>query len=144
MKVTILSILMFIIFLSSGLAQENNPFFPIIINGKFGFIDKTGNVVITPKFDEIMPFSEGLALVVLNHKKIFIDKTGKVVIEPKNFEPINNFTDGLARGEVTNRKRYNKGYIDKAGRLVIDNPKVWGLASFPKVWLACNQQNGDS
>ena len=30
---------------------------------KYGFIDKSGKVVIEPQFDEAYPFSEGLAWV---------------------------------------------------------------------------------
>lgn len=92
-------------------AQEESDsvkLFRIIKNGKFGFIDKKGNVVIEPKFDDVQDFSEDLALVTLNKQKVFIDKTGKLVIEPKDFEPINGFTNGLARGNVINKKRYTK------------------------------------
>lgn len=117
---------------------ESVKLFRIIKNGKFGFIDKKGNIVIEPKFDDVQDFSEDLALVTLNRKKGFIDKTGKLVIEPKDFEPINGFTDGLARGNVTNRGRYTKGYIDKSGKLVIDNQQIWGACEFSE-GLACVQ-----
>ena len=119
-------------------AQEKTSvrLFRIIKNGKFGFIDGKGNVVIEPKFDDVQDFSEDLALVSLNGKKGFIDKTGKLVVVPKDFEPINGFTDGLARGNVTSRERYTKGYIDKSGKLVIDNPQIWGACEFSE-GLAC-------
>ena len=120
-------------------AQETETpvrLFRILKNGKFGFIDVKGNVVIEPKFDDVQDFSEGLALVSLNRQKVFIDRTGKVIITPKDFEPINGFTDGLARGNVINRERYTKGYIDKSGKLVIDNPQVWGACELSE-GLAC-------
>ncbi|MGI7157691.1 WG repeat-containing protein, partial [Campylobacter coli] len=53
------------------------------LNGKWGFIDKSGKFVIEPKFDSIWDFSEGLAKVGLNGKYGLIDKSGKIVIEPK-------------------------------------------------------------
>ncbi|EAK1349894.1 WG repeat-containing protein, partial [Campylobacter coli] len=53
------------------------------LNGKWGFIDKSGKIVIEPKFDGVGNFSEGLAGVELNGKWGFIDKSGKIVIEPK-------------------------------------------------------------
>jgi hypothetical protein len=31
------------------------------VDKKWGYIDKTGNVIIEPKFDWAIPFSEGLA-----------------------------------------------------------------------------------
>ncbi|ECC1273812.1 WG repeat-containing protein, partial [Campylobacter coli] len=53
------------------------------LNGRWGFIDRSGKFVIKPKFDSIWDFSEGLAKVKLNGKYGFIDKSGKIVIEPK-------------------------------------------------------------
>ncbi|MFH5163641.1 WG repeat-containing protein [Campylobacter coli] len=53
------------------------------LNRKYGFIDKSGKIVIEPKFDGVGNFSEGLAKVKLNGKYGFIDKSGKIVIEPK-------------------------------------------------------------
>jgi len=42
-------------------ADESTPLFSIEQNGKWGFIDKTGKIVIEPKFDIAWDFSEGLA-----------------------------------------------------------------------------------
>jgi hypothetical protein len=47
---------------------------------KYGFIDKTGKEVIKPQYQEVHPFSEGLALVEKNDKYGYIDRTGKEVI----------------------------------------------------------------
>jgi hypothetical protein len=48
---------------------------------KWGFIDKTGKVIVPPKYDYALPFYEGLSQVRLNGKyfyiKVFPD--GKVV-----------------------------------------------------------------
>lgn len=38
------------------------------VNGKYGYIDKTGKIIITPQFDEAYPFSEGLASVKIGGK----------------------------------------------------------------------------
>ena len=40
----------------------------IRLNGKYGFIDKTGREVIPIKYDYVFNFSEGLATVQLNGK----------------------------------------------------------------------------
>ena len=108
--------------------------FRIFQNRKFGYMDHKGRVVIQPQFDDAQDFSEGLALVVSKGQKQFIDETGRVVIIPKDFEPINGFTDGLARGDITNRS-YTKGYIDKSGKLVIDT-QAMGACEFSE-GLAC-------
>jgi len=51
---------------------------------KYGYIDKTGKIVIEPKFDNAWSFSEGLARVKIDDKDGYIDKTGKYVWEPTN------------------------------------------------------------
>lgn len=48
--------------------------------GKWGFIDKELNVVIDFLYDDVFPFSEGLAAVQLNGKKGFINRKGEIVI----------------------------------------------------------------
>ena len=51
---------------------------------KWGYIDKTGKIVIQPQFSQAGTFSEGLATVLIENgtKKnyVMIDKTGKIVI----------------------------------------------------------------
>lgn len=49
-------------------------------NGKYGFVDKTGKVVITIQYDYAGSFSGGLASVMQNGKSGFIDKKGEIVI----------------------------------------------------------------
>jgi len=48
-------------------------------DGKVGYIDDHGTIVIPPKFDEAMPFCNGKAAVELGGKQLTIDKTGAVV-----------------------------------------------------------------
>ena len=62
---------------------------------KYGFIDKSGKVVIEPQFDSASNFSEGFACVEKDGKWGFIDKSGKVVIEPQ-FDDADAFSEGLA------------------------------------------------
>jgi hypothetical protein len=54
---------------SEGLARAE-------VNGKWGFIDKKGNMVIPAVYDSAWDFSKGLALVYINGKYGFIDKKG--------------------------------------------------------------------
>jgi hypothetical protein len=49
---------------------------------KWGYIDKTGQMVIPPKFSGALGFTEGLAAVVTGDKWGYIDKTGKYVWAP--------------------------------------------------------------
>ena len=54
---------------SEGLAS-------VEINGKCGFIDKSGTKVIPCKYDEAWYFSEGMAEVKLNGKYGYVNKSG--------------------------------------------------------------------
>ena len=56
---------------------------PYIQNGKYGFFDLEGKIVINPQFEYATVFRENLALVKTtgdNGKWGFIDNTGKIVI----------------------------------------------------------------
>jgi hypothetical protein len=82
------------------------------LGSKYGFIDRSGKVVIEPKFDLTFHFSEGLAAVQIGGKWGYIDKTGKMVIEPKALAHVEDFHHGLAF-VTTKDGRYV--YIDRSG-----------------------------
>lgn len=85
---------------------------------KFGFMDKTGEIVIPCVYDDIdgvfYNFSGGLAAVRLDGKWGFIDKTGKEVI-PFQYDYAMAFSDGLAA--VLKNDKW--GYINQKGEEVI-------------------------
>ena len=56
----------------------------VSLNGKLGFIDKTGKEVIPIKYDDAWGFSEGLAFVELNGKLFYINKRGECVKDCNN------------------------------------------------------------
>ena len=85
----------------------------IKMGGKWGFIDKTGKVVIPPQFDIVLCFSEGLAPIGMGGKWGFIDQTGKIVIPPQ-FDAVRWFSEGLAAIEMGGKW----GFIDKKGRTI--------------------------
>ena len=102
---------------------------------KFGFIDKTGTVVIPCIYDAANDFSNGLTMVRKGDDVLFIDQAGQEVAPP---EPETNviFSEGLAAvGDQTGTKR---GYIDNDGNEII--PYIYdgvrhfseGLASVKK------------
>jgi hypothetical protein len=86
-------------------------------DGKWGFIDATGKVVIDPQFDEAWDFSEGLATVRIGEKWGFIDVSGQYVVDPQ-FDETWYFSEGLAPVRVGEEW----GYIDTMGQYVI-NPQ---------------------
>lgn len=82
---------------------------------KWGYIDKTGEYVIEPKFEEASAFSEGLAKVKINGKYSYVDKNGKLAVSTMFFDA-DDFSNGLAAV----RKDFYWNYIDKKGNVVIE------------------------
>ncbi|EOH9096172.1 WG repeat-containing protein [Campylobacter coli] len=85
------------------------------IDGQWSFLDKNGEIIAKPEFDDIWSFWEGLASVGLNGKIGLIDKSGKFVIKPK-FDSIWSFREGLAKVGLNGKY----GLIDKSGKIVIE------------------------
>lgn len=88
-------------------------------NGKYGYLDKNGNIIIDFIYDGADDFSEGLARVykTIHDEDIygFIDEFGNEII-PIKFEYALPFKEGLAIIRM-NRKF---GYIDGSNKIVID------------------------
>ncbi len=108
---------------ANGLAVIGGSFIGTTIatfgmNTKYGYINKTGAMVIAQKFDEAFDFSEDLASVKVGSKYGFIDKTGRMVIAP-TYDAPGFFKDGIAiveQGKLSyvidknNHKVFEKGY----------------------------------
>lgn len=74
--------------------------------GKFGYIDKSGKVIIAPQFFAAKDFADGLAAVrveeTADSKYGYIDRTGRMVITPR-FNQAGPFSEGLAPIGLDNR-----------------------------------------
>lgn len=94
------------------------------VNGKWGFIDRNGKLVIPAKFDAADSFCGGLAVVAVNKgdklKFGFIDKTGKYTVQPK-LNYITAFADGIA--QFSN----DAEYIQRSTYFVVDTTAHYGL-----------------
>ena len=53
----------------------------VIVDGRWGYMDKTGREVIPCQYDRADDFHDGMAQVTLGDRLLFIDKTGREVIE---------------------------------------------------------------
>ena len=80
-------------------SQIIRELFPVEVEGKFGYIDKTGKIVIAPKFDYASGFTEGLAEIRVGNPETglfgYIDTSGKIVIKPK-YQSAGTFSEGVA------------------------------------------------
>lgn len=73
---------------------------------KYGFIDKTGSLVIPLEYDRAYNFTDGLAPVMADGKYGFIDKTGAVVV------PLEYYTVGPVYGGENDTVRFC--YVQKS------------------------------
>jgi len=102
-------------------AADSNPRLTFVEdNGKYGYIDETGKLVIEKKFEFAAPFSEGLANVKSGGKWGFIDEKGEFVIEPK-YDRTGPFREGLGYVALGGKS----GFVDKKGAVVIKIEHDW-------------------
>lgn len=83
--------------------------------GKWGYKNGRGKTVIEAKFDNVLPFRNGVARVKVNEKFGFIDESGKALVEPK-YSEAGSFGDGLA--PVKDGEKF--GFIDRSGKMIIE------------------------
>ncbi len=115
----------------SGSAQLENPgtrgrdgksLRPLLIRGKYGYVDAAGKVVIAPRFDGADSFSEGLAVVLDSGRFGYIDSLGSFAI-PAKYRHARAFRDGYAP------VRFDSAWltIDRGGKPVVaalsDDPR---------------------
>lgn len=96
---------------------------PLLVDSRYGYVDKSGQVVIAPRFREAVEFTEGLAAVVRSDDDTFsyIDRTGNIAVRPSSgFQWANAFPfiDGLARVDILTPRGLRRAYVDHKGRHV--------------------------
>ena len=116
---------------------------PVYENGRWGYADRGGRVVIAARFDAALPFANGLARVGVvdeefpeigaspNIKWGYIDERGRVLVELR-YAVLHDFSAGLAAAAVLDvekperpvagrgdRRNLKWGYVDRDGREVI-------------------------
>lgn len=89
---------------------------PIVKNGKWGFINTNGDIVIKPIYEKVWPFSNGLAAVAIkslnNYEIGFIDKLQQTkinFIETNNLSQFPIFENGYF--VLNNRIHNDKGVV---------------------------------
>ena len=129
-KTSFVSVLLIVVALATNSPtprQQVATLFPIVKDGKWGFIDRSGKIVIAPQFDGVSGFHDGLARVTAGGRVVFINVNGQIVLTPQ-FQIIDDFSEGLAAVNMGQKRDPNIGlilepgrwgYIDKTGKLVI-------------------------
>lgn len=128
---------------------DSEVLLPVVIDGKWGFINQTGKIVIEPQFAEVEDFSEGLAAAAEPTGKEdkwgsrilrwgYIDETGNWKIRPR-FHSARKFSEGLAYVQL--KEIYKGGYINQNGEMVI-KPIFSGGSRFRNGVASVNYEMG--
>lgn len=104
--------------LSIQAQQTDRALFPVQHGDRWGYIDRSGKIVIEPQFERAEEFSEGLAAIELDGKWGFIDTNGKLIVEPQ-YSSAQRFSEGLARIQIGADLDGKWGFIDHTGQTVI-------------------------
>ena len=82
--------------------EAGNPLIKVNKEGLWGYIDKTGMVVVNTYWNNLWPFSEGRSLFTKYNMYGFLDESGKIIIAP-DWEHAESFSDGLALVRLNNK-----------------------------------------
>ena len=119
--------------------------YPVKVGGKWGYMNKSGSLVISPKYDGAEPFHEGMALVEfkwashfdhgalkIDMDRGFVDTSGKPAFHV-NFSQnseynsatagstvVGSFSNGRLRVELRKGLYSFFGFLDPSGSIVID------------------------
>ncbi|MDP4153537.1 MAG: WG repeat-containing protein [Bacillota bacterium] len=102
------------------LEKDEGCLFKFEQNGLWGFMDRGGNVIISPQYNDAEDFSEGLAVVEKGDKYGYINEKGETVI-PFQYDEARSFHCGLAGivkpGDTFHGEPpiYTVNYIDQKG-----------------------------
>lgn len=96
-------------------------------DGKWGYRDRNGKMIIPPRYNYANPFSEGLAVVLALGKYMIIDKTGNIVATTKfqidkdtvRNPSVQDLSEGFAAAGIGSMLTKKWGYIDTKGELAI-------------------------
>lgn len=119
---------------ANELLLAEKTFLPVQVNGKWGFIDETGSLMIPARFESVDVFSESLCAVQEHNKFGYVNKAGQVSI-PIVYDDAEQFRQGLALV----KKDENYFFINRQGRPI---PGEWEDASDFSEGLAAVKKQG--
>lgn len=105
----------------------------------WGFVNKSGEVKIKPKYSGVLPFIDGLAIASKDYDShCVIDKKGKEIFKIKeDYDVLDNFVDGLI--PVKDKETGNYGYLDKKGKFTKINGDIDGFELLSDEFYAFRQ-----
>src|SRR5688572_22466534 len=125
----IITILLFFLVIPSAYGQRNGKLYPICQDRIWGYINRTGEIVIEPQFFAANEFSEGLAAVRLGGTYGYIDSGGEFVL-PAKYDLAEPFRNGLALVHIDGKPYM----IDKKGTIQFEHPYKKIMPSFSNTY----------
>ena len=123
-------------------SSQNNYLFPMLQNGKLGFIDEQGNVVVEGKYDNpttsLPEFKDGLFPVKAGRKWGYINTSGVMVI-PAIYDKAEAFENGQA--EVGKKAKEDKVPMNARDSLYDD--MVGGLSALLDSYTGIIDKSGN-
>jgi hypothetical protein len=84
----------------------------------WGFVDRSGEWAISPRFEWVGRFGEGLAPARLDHRVGYIDTEGSWVITPRSWAFAYGFSGGVGRVTIDGRGGRSQGFVDRNGVVI--------------------------
>jgi hypothetical protein len=112
--------------LCSSPSRETPKLFPILVDDKWGYIDRDGVLRLHATYDQAFTFSEGLAFVRIADKWGAIREDGSYAIDPGIRQDGGVFQENIAFLKSGNRETA----IDTDGKMLFRVPRdinVWGF-----------------
>ncbi|WP_143536720.1 WG repeat-containing protein [Rubricoccus marinus] len=101
--------------------------FPVVEAGRWGYMDRRGEVVISPRFQFATPFSEGLAAAKQGNLWGYLSPDGTWAIAPQ-FASARGFSDGRGLVGVGGAKERRFGFVDATGAFVVPTVLPYALS----------------
>src|SRR4051812_35728061 len=117
MKRRVLLLCLYAAISALGQSKTNDHLFPIREGRKFGFINRSGALVVAPLYDAVGEPSENRVRVTAGNLSGYIDLSGKLIIETK-YDGAEDFH--ASRAIVRQDTKYS--IIDPSGKLIGEIP----------------------
>ena len=82
-KITLFPIPLISGFILASCGTTSGTLHSVVVNGRYGYIDHSGKLAVTPQFDAAGEFSQNLAPVSMGGKWGYVDRAGKLAITPQ-------------------------------------------------------------
>ena len=87
--------------------------YPVVSNGKYGYMNAQGKLIVPAIYNEVAPFQDGLAVVSKEELFGIIDKKNQVIVDFQ-YDEVSEFTSN--RAIVRKGEKY--GLINRSGKLI--------------------------